>query len=110
MLENIIQQTQKEYEAAHDDKIYDNHQYNIQYIHQNCRIFLQFILFLSKNIAQKFIKSIKIGQIWQMKNYIIFDIDRKRMHDKLAIFDAKAALIDEKSLNRLNRELREVQM
>ena len=45
-----------------------------------------------------------------MKNYIIFDIDRKRMHDKLAIFDAKAALIDEKSLNRLNRELREVQM
>lgn len=30
--------------------------------------------------------------------------------DKLAIFDAQAALIDEKSLNRLNRELREVQM
>ena len=45
-----------------------------------------------------------------MKNYITFDIDRKRMLDKLAIFDAKAALIDEKSLNRLNRELREVQM
>ena len=44
------------------------------------------------------------------ENYIIFDIDRKRMLDKLAIFDAKAALIDEKSLNRLNRELREVQM
>lgn len=37
-------------------------------------------------------------------------IDRKRALDKLAIFDAKAALIDEKSLNRLNRELREVQM
>lgn len=32
MLENIIQQTQKEYETAHDDKIYNNHQYNIQYI------------------------------------------------------------------------------
>ena len=43
-----------------------------------------------------------------MKNYIIFDIDRKHVLDKLAIFDAKAALIDEKSLNRLNRELREV--
>ena len=38
------------------------------------------------------------------ENYIIFDIDRKRALDKLAIFDAKAALIDEKSLNRLNRE------
>ena len=37
-------------------------------------------------------------------------IDRKRALDKLAIFDAKAALIDEKSPNRLNRELREVQM
>lgn len=36
-------------------------------------------------------------------------IDRKRALDKLAIFDAKAALIDEKSLNRLNRELRESQ-
>ena len=44
------------------------------------------------------------------ENYIIFDIDRKRMLDKLAIFDAKAALIDEKSPNRLNRELRDVQM
>ena len=44
------------------------------------------------------------------ENYIIFDIDRKNTHDKLAIFDAKAALIDEKSLNRLNRRLREVQM
>ena len=51
-----------------------------------------------------------MDQIWQMKNYIIFDIDRKHVLDKLAIFDAKAALIDEKSLNRLNRELREVQM
>ena len=37
-------------------------------------------------------------------------IDRKRALDKLAIFDAQAALMDEKSLNRLNRELREVQM
>ena len=37
-------------------------------------------------------------------------IDRKRALDKLAIFDAKAALIDEKFPNRLNRELREVQM
>ena len=45
-----------------------------------------------------------------MKNYIIFDIDRKHVLDKLAIFNAKAALIDEKSLNRLNRELRDVQM
>ena len=44
------------------------------------------------------------------EKFIIFDIDRKRILDKLAIFDAKAALIDEKSLNRLNRELREVQM
>ncbi len=43
------------------------------------------------------------------ENYIIFDIDRKCALDKLAIFDAKAALIDEKSLNRLNRELKEVQ-
>ena len=31
-----------------------------------------------------------------MKNYIIFDIDRKCALDKLAIFDAKAALIDER--------------
>ncbi len=29
------------------------------------------------------------------ENYIIFDIDRKCALDKLAIFDAKAALIDE---------------
>ena len=43
------------------------------------------------------------------EKFIIFDIDRKRVLDKLAIFDAKAALIDEKSLNRLNRELRDVQ-
>ena len=35
------------------------------------------------------------------ENYIIFDIDRKRMLDKLAIFDAQAAPIDKKSLNRL---------
>ncbi len=36
-------------------------------------------------------------------------IDRRRALDKLAIFDAQAALMDEKSLNRLNAELREVQ-
>lgn len=36
-------------------------------------------------------------------------IDRRRALDKLAIFDAQAALMDEKSLNRLNRELRESQ-
>lgn len=36
-------------------------------------------------------------------------IERKRALDKLAIFDAQAALMDEKSLNRLNRELRESQ-
>lgn len=36
-------------------------------------------------------------------------IDRRRALDKLAIFDAQAALIDEKSLNRLNAELREAQ-
>lgn len=36
-------------------------------------------------------------------------IDRRRALDKLAIFDAQAALMDEKSLNRLNAELREAQ-
>lgn len=36
-------------------------------------------------------------------------IDRRRALDRLAIFDAQAALVDEKSLNRLNRELRECQ-
>lgn len=36
-------------------------------------------------------------------------ISKRRTLDKLAIFDAQAALIDEKSLNRLNRELRECQ-
>ena len=41
-----------------------------------------FSSFCNWNIAQKFIKSIKIGHIWQMKNYIIFDIDRKNTHDK----------------------------
>lgn len=34
-------------------------------------------------------------------------IDRRRALDKLAIFNAQAALVDEKSLNRLNCELRE---
>ena len=41
-----------------------------------------FSSFCNWNIAQKFIKSIKIGHIWQMKNYIIFDIDRQNTHDK----------------------------
>lgn len=36
-------------------------------------------------------------------------IDRRRALDKLAFFDAQAALMDEKSLNRLNAELREAQ-
>ncbi len=36
-------------------------------------------------------------------------IDRRRALDKLAFFDAQAALVDEKSLNRLNAELRESQ-
>ena len=34
-------------------------------------------------------------------------IEKRRTRDKLAIFDAQAALIDEKSLSRLNSELRE---
>ena len=36
-------------------------------------------------------------------------IDRRRALDKLAIFDAQAALMDEKPLNQLNAELREAQ-
>ena len=36
-------------------------------------------------------------------------IDRRRALDKLAVFDANAALTNEKSLNRLNRELRDAQ-
>lgn len=36
-------------------------------------------------------------------------VERKRVFDKLAIFDAQAAFMDEKSLKRLNTELREVQ-
>ena len=39
--------------------------------------------------------------------YVCKAIEKRRTYDKLAIFDAQAALIDEKSLNRLNRELRE---
>ena len=35
-------------------------------------------------------------------------IDKRRAFDKLSIFDGNAALINEKSLNQLNRELREV--
>ena len=53
--------------------------------------------------------SVIFSSFFTEENYIIFDIDRKRMLDKLAIFDAKAALIDEKSPNRLNRELRDAQ-
>ena len=34
-------------------------------------------------------------------------IEKRRTRDKLAIFDAQAALIDENSLSRLNSELRE---
>ena len=34
-------------------------------------------------------------------------IDKRRAFDKLSIFDGNAALINEKSLNQLNRELRE---
>lgn len=41
--------------------------------------------------------------------YVCKAIEKRRTYDKLAIFDAQAALIDEKSLNRLNRELRECQ-
>ena len=36
-------------------------------------------------------------------------VKRRRTFDTLSIFDAQAALIDEKSLNRLNRELRDAQ-
>ena len=36
-------------------------------------------------------------------------VKRRRAFDTLSIFDAQAALIDEKSLNRLNRELRDAQ-
>ncbi|MBR6389399.1 MAG: hypothetical protein IKS15_04695 [Opitutales bacterium] len=36
-------------------------------------------------------------------------VERRRALDKLAIFEANAALTNEKSLNRLNRELREIQ-
>jgi len=34
-------------------------------------------------------------------------IEKRRTRDKLAIFDAQTALIDENSLSRLNSELRE---
>lgn len=36
-------------------------------------------------------------------------VERKRVFDKLDRFEAWAALMDEKSLKRLNTELREVQ-
>lgn len=32
-------------------------------------------------------------------------VEKRRTYDKLAIFDAQAALVDEKALSRLNREL-----
>lgn len=40
-------------------------------------------------------------------NVLAAAVDRKRTLDKLAIFDGNAALVDEKSLNRLNSELQE---
>ena len=47
------------------------------------RVLLSYFLLSVIRIShKKFIKSIKIGHIWQMKNYIIFDIDRKNTHDK----------------------------
>jgi len=39
--------------------------------------------------------------------FIAKALERRRTFDKLAIFDAQASLIDEKSLSRLNSELRE---
>ena len=36
-------------------------------------------------------------------------VEHKRVFDKLDRFEARAALMDEKSLKRLNTELREVQ-
>jgi len=41
--------------------------------------------------------------------FVTAAIEKRRVFDKLAIFDAQAALIDEKALNRLNRDLRECQ-
>ena len=39
--------------------------------------------------------------------FIAKALERRRTLDKLAIFDAQAALIDEESLSRLNSEQRE---
>ena len=39
--------------------------------------------------------------------FIAKAVERRRTLDKLSIFDAQASLIDEKSLSRLNSELRE---
>ena len=36
-------------------------------------------------------------------------LERRRTLDKLSIFDAQASLIDEKSLSRLNSELRDLE-
>ena len=41
--------------------------------------------------------------------YVASAVQRRRMFDKLAIFEAQAALIDEKSLSRLNSELRDLE-
>ena len=66
----------------------------------------------TNNIGQN-IQNIKIKDALDLPplrlKFVARAIERKRALDKLAIFDAKAALIDEKSLNRLNRELREAQ-
>ena len=42
-------------------------------------------------------------------NLVAKALQRRRTFDKLAIFDAQAALIDEKSLSRLNSELRDLE-
>ena len=41
--------------------------------------------------------------------FIAKALERRKTFDKLAIFDAQAALIDEKSLSRLNSELRDLE-
>ncbi len=41
--------------------------------------------------------------------YVASAVQRRRMFDKLAIFEAQAALIDENSLSRLNSELRDLE-
>ncbi|MBO5255364.1 MAG: hypothetical protein J6B07_06015 [Opitutales bacterium] len=41
--------------------------------------------------------------------YVASAVQRRRMYDKLAIFEAQAALIDENSLSGLNSELRDLE-